>query len=168
MVSRRRGKAAAAAKVARGVKAAGGASLDDKLQEAINDSVAAFRNKVRIVAADGGAAERRAVFLAVQKSFPHADFVIRDAAHALRIAMYKPLQLESLYGEVYKELTSATPSSQKLAILQSGKQFWRESNVRRFVCQLYPTRLRCESFSGTSPLPNNVWTRAPICWRNVA
>ena len=29
---------------------------------------------------------------------------IRDPAHAIRIAVQKPLQLEALYGEVYEEL----------------------------------------------------------------
>jgi len=43
-------------------------------------------------------------FLDVQKYFPEASFVIRDPAHALRIAMYKPLQLETYYGEVYKQI----------------------------------------------------------------
>ena len=40
----------------------------------------------------------------MQKYFPEASFVIRDPAHALRIAMYKPLQLETYYGEVYKQI----------------------------------------------------------------
>ena len=64
----------------------------------------AFRRKVRILAADGGSAERRAVFLAAERYFPNVSLVIRDPAHGIRIAIQKPLQLESLFKGVYDEL----------------------------------------------------------------
>ena len=68
------------------------------------EALQSFRHKVRILAADGGSGERRAVFLATKKYFPRASVVIRDPAHALRIATQKPLQLEGLYGHVYEEI----------------------------------------------------------------
>jgi hypothetical protein len=64
-----------------------------------------FRTKVRILAADGGAAERRSLFCSATCGFfPNADFVIRDFAHAVRIATQKPMQLVSIYKDVYEEL----------------------------------------------------------------
>ena len=63
-----------------------------------------FKKKVRILASDGGASERRGLFLAAEKYFPNVQFVIEDPAHGLRIATVKPLQLESYFGEIQDEL----------------------------------------------------------------
>ena len=63
-----------------------------------------FRKKVRILCADGGSGERRALFLAAKHYFPNVQLVIRDPAHGLRIATCKPMQLQSYFKEVYEEL----------------------------------------------------------------
>ena len=49
-------------------------------------------------------AERRATFLTAHKYFPTVQFVIEDPAHGLRIAMVKPLQLETYFGGIQEEL----------------------------------------------------------------
>ena len=60
--------------------------------------------KVRILASDGGKSERRAVFMMAQQYFPNVHFVIEDPAHGLRIALTKPLQLESYFKGIQKAL----------------------------------------------------------------
>ena len=60
-------------------------------------------NTVRCIAADGAAKERRAVFLAARELFPNALIVIRDSAHAIRIAS-KALHLDEAFSKVWKEL----------------------------------------------------------------
>ena len=68
------------------------------------DELSAFVKKVRFLASDGGNSERRALFMLAEQYFPNAHFVVEDPAHGLRIAMTKPLQLESCFKEVQGEL----------------------------------------------------------------
>ena len=68
--------------------------------EALRDHIL---SSVKILAADGGSKERRAVFLAARELFPNLLIVIRDSAHAIRIAI-KALHLDEVYGAVWKEL----------------------------------------------------------------
>ena len=68
-------------------------------------------NTARCVAADGAAKERRAVFLATRELFPNALIVIRDSAHAIRIAS-KALHLDELFSKVWKCSINATRSFQ--------------------------------------------------------
>ena len=58
---------------------------------------------VRCIAADGASKERRAVFLAAKDLFENVLIVIRDPAHALRIAA-KALHCDDLFWEVWGEL----------------------------------------------------------------
>ena len=58
----------------------------------------------RILAADGASSERRACFLACRRFFTNCRSVVRDPAHAIRIAIQKPMQLEEVFGHVYTEL----------------------------------------------------------------
>jgi hypothetical protein len=58
---------------------------------------------VRCLAADGASGERRAVFLAARDLFPNLLLVIRDPAHAIRIAA-KALHCDDVFGEVWHEL----------------------------------------------------------------
>ena len=58
---------------------------------------------VKCIAADGASKERRAVFLAARDLFPNLLIVIRDPAHALRIAT-KALHCDDVFGEVWEEL----------------------------------------------------------------
>ena len=55
----------------------------------------------RVFAADGGSKERRALLLATERLFPNVAFLLRDAAHALRIAIKNPLHFDDLFGEVW-------------------------------------------------------------------
>ena len=58
---------------------------------------------VQVIAAGGAAKERRAVFLAVREVFKNVRIVIRDPAHAIRIATSR-LYKDSVFGEVWHEL----------------------------------------------------------------
>ena len=69
-------------------------------------ALADFRRKVCVVNSDGDSGTRRVMFLAAQEYFPSVALVIRDLCHALRIGTQKPLQLETLYGQVYEELVN--------------------------------------------------------------
>ena len=77
------------------------ADSTDRFDKEAHDN---YCRKVRILASDGGAAERRSLFLSAKVFFPNADVAIRDFAHAVRIATVKPMQLVSLYEDVYEEL----------------------------------------------------------------
>ena len=58
---------------------------------------------VKCLSADGASKERRAVFLAARDLFANLLLVIRDPAHALRIAA-KALHCDDLFGQVWDEL----------------------------------------------------------------
>ena len=58
---------------------------------------------VKVISADGASKERRAVFLAARDLFPNLLIVIRDPAHAIRIAI-KALHCDDVFGEVWHEL----------------------------------------------------------------
>ena len=55
------------------------------------------------LSADGAAKERRAVFLAARELFPNLLIVIRDPAHAIRLAS-QSLHCDDVFGEVWREL----------------------------------------------------------------
>ena len=58
--------------------------------------------KVTCFAADGASKERRAIVMAARDVFPNVLIVIRDPAHAIRIAT-KSLQCDELFGKVWHE-----------------------------------------------------------------
>jgi hypothetical protein len=60
-------------------------------------------NTVKCLAADGASKERRAVFLAARDLFPNLLIVIRDPAHAIRIAS-KALHCDDVFGKVWHDL----------------------------------------------------------------
>ena len=61
---------------------------------------------VLCLAADGDTHGRRAIFLAAREIFPNLLIVIRDPAHAIRIAT-KALHTDEVFGEVWHELFDA-------------------------------------------------------------
>jgi hypothetical protein len=63
-----------------------------------------IRKCTRVFAADGGSKERRALLLAAEQLFPNIALLLRDAAHALRIAIKNPLHFDDLFGEVWTHL----------------------------------------------------------------
>ena len=63
-----------------------------------------IRQRVRTFAADGGSKERRALKLAAKLLFPNVVLLLRDAAHALRIAIKDPLHFDALFGEIWTSL----------------------------------------------------------------
>ena len=63
-----------------------------------------IRKTTRVFAADGASKERRALLLATQKLFPNVVTLLRDAAHAVRIAVKNPLHIDELFGEVWTHL----------------------------------------------------------------
>ena len=58
----------------------------------------------RVFAADGASRERRALLLAAEELFPKMVLLLRDSAHALRIAVQNPLHFDDFFGEVWTEL----------------------------------------------------------------
>ena len=58
---------------------------------------AEIMKKVACFAADGASKERRALALAIREVFPNVLIVIRDPAHAIRIAS-KSLHCDALIG----------------------------------------------------------------------
>ena len=60
--------------------------------------------RVRVLAADGASSERRALFLAAEKMFRSVFLVIRDHAHALRLAIKDSLLCDESFNFVYEEL----------------------------------------------------------------
>ena len=63
-----------------------------------------IRKCTRVFAADGGSKERRALLPAAEQLFPNIALLLRDAAHALRIAIKNPLHFDDLFGEVWTHL----------------------------------------------------------------
>ena len=63
-----------------------------------------IRKCARVFAADGGSKERRALLLAAEELFPNITLLLRDTAHALRIAIKNPLHFDDLFGEVWTHL----------------------------------------------------------------
>ena len=61
---------------------------------------------VKVLSADGAAKERRAVFLAARELFVNLLIVIRDPAHAIRLAI-KSLHCDDVYGQVWHDLFDA-------------------------------------------------------------
>ena len=61
-----------------------------------------IRKTTRVFAADGASKERRALLLATQELFPNVVLLLRDAAHAIRIAVRDPLHMDELFGEVQR------------------------------------------------------------------
>lgn len=59
---------------------------------------------VTTVAADGARSERRVLFLAARRLFKNVRMMIRDGAHAIRIAMEKPLHLDTTFGDIWTSL----------------------------------------------------------------
>ena len=58
----------------------------------------------RALSADGASKERRALLLAAEELLPNIVLLIRDSAHALRIAVKNPLYFDDLFGEVWADL----------------------------------------------------------------
>ena len=71
--------------------------------ECDQDLKAHVMKSVTCISADGAAKERRAVFLAARSLFPNLLIVIRDPAHALRIAS-KALHCDDVFGQVWRDL----------------------------------------------------------------
>ena len=61
-----------------------------------------IRKRTRVFAADGASSARRALLLAAQELFPYVVVLLRDSAHAIRIAVRDPLHMDSLFGEVQR------------------------------------------------------------------
>ena len=59
---------------------------------------------VRSLSSDGAPHERKALFMACRDVFPNTFMVIRDMAHAVRIAAKKPLHMDEVFGQVWEEL----------------------------------------------------------------
>ena len=76
----------------------------DGIAETILELKEHIRKTVKIFAVDGASKERRALELATNELFPNVVLLIRDAAHALRIAVKDPLHFDDVFGEVWYEI----------------------------------------------------------------
>ena len=63
-----------------------------------------IRKCTRVFVAAGVSKERRALLLATEELFPNVVLLLRDGAHALRIAVRDPLHFDALFGEVWTHL----------------------------------------------------------------
>jgi hypothetical protein len=71
------------------------------------EALKTYRQKVRVLASDGGSAERRALFLsATGQFFPNAGLCIKDMTHCIRIATQKPMQILEIYQDVCSEIVN--------------------------------------------------------------
>ena len=57
----------------------------------------------KVLSADGAASERRSLFLAARELFDSAVWVLRDPAHAVRIAVKTPLHSDEVFQQVWNE-----------------------------------------------------------------
>ena len=80
----------------RGIRKALPLACDESLKSHVMRTVTS-------VSADGASKERRAVFLAARDLFPNLLLVIRDPAHAIRIAA-KSLHCDDVFGDVWHAL----------------------------------------------------------------
>ena len=87
---------------------------------------------VTSLSADGVAKERRAVCLAARELFPNLLIVIRDPAHAIRLAS-QSLHCDGVFGEVWRELFDGrhalAPDIQNSAKWQNLFVAMQEGNV---------------------------------------
>ena len=60
--------------------------------------------RTRTFAVDGAVKQRRALEYAVGTTFPNVVLILRDAAHALRIAIKDPLHHDDVFGDVWESL----------------------------------------------------------------
>ena len=63
-----------------------------------------IRKTVKVFAVDGATKERRALELASKELFPNVILLLRDPAHALKIAVKDPLHYDTVFGEIWEEL----------------------------------------------------------------
>ena len=94
-----------------------------------------IRKCTRTFAADGASKERRALLLATHELFPNVVLLLRDAAHALRIAIRDPLHYDALFGEVWTVLFS-----ERHALVPDvmNSQKWQDllQNIQREVLRI--------------------------------
>ena len=109
---------------------------------AVDDSQALkehIRKHIRVFAADGASKERRALFTAVREMFENVVLLLRDGAHALRIAIRDPLHYDNFFGEIWNELFDQRHALVP-DVMHSNK--WQDllQNIQREVF-----RIPCES-----------------------
>ena len=94
-----------------------------------------IRKCTRVFAADGGSKERRALLLAAEQLFPNIALLLRDAAHALRIAIKNPLHFDDLFGEVWTHLFDKRHALVP-DVMNSGKWMDLLQKIQRTVLQI--------------------------------
>ncbi len=92
-------------------------------------------SRVRALSSDGAAAERKALFLAAGVLFPETMIVIRDMAHAVRIAAKRPLHMDDIFGRVWKELFDSKDALVPM-IQNSGKLREIFESIQRDVLRI--------------------------------
>lgn len=80
---------------------------------------------VRVISADGCAAERRAMHLTSEMVFPNLISLIRDPAHAIRIAM-QALRQDDVFKEMWDELFD---NKHSLVPSEGGGRDWKPARI---------------------------------------
>ena len=77
----------------------------------------AMLKNMRCLSSDGGASERKLMFRVVRTLCPGVVLVIRDFAHAARIAMQRPQQFDPVFNAVHTHLFNNGLSQKKHAVI---------------------------------------------------
>ena len=74
-------------------------------------------DKVRCLASDGGASERKLMFMLVSSICPNVVLVVRDFAHAARIAVQRPQHFDHVFNAVQTNLFNNGIMAKKHAVI---------------------------------------------------
>ena len=73
--------------------------------------------KVKCIASDGGASERKLVFMTFRSICPGVAIILRDFAHAARIALQKPQQFDPEFNAVHTHLFNNGANAKHHAVI---------------------------------------------------
>ena len=113
----------------------GGARLVDQEKEMLK--------KVRCLASDGGASERKLMFRLARGLCPRVVLVIRDFAHAARIAIQRPQQFDPVFDAVHTHLFNNGSSAKKHAVIPDIQYSDKLKDLLVSAQQVY-LRIPCE------------------------
>ena len=73
--------------------------------------------KVKCIASDGGASERKLMFMTFRSICPGVAIILRDFAHAARIALQKPQQFDPEFNAVHTHLFNNGANAKQHAVI---------------------------------------------------
>ena len=99
--------------------------------------------KIRCLSSDGGPSERKLMFRVVRTLCPGVVLVIRDFAHAARIAVQRPQQFDPVFNAVHTHLFNNGLQEQKHAVIPDLQYSDKLKDLLESAQQLY-LRIPCE------------------------